>query len=150
MAFINGSGGHFYFLRIDEDFEPVEVVTVATTQWAIQDATMPLDVSNVAQSTGTRYATAGADLSWTAVFPLEEFGEPDALGLNSGVVTTVWFKVGSPEVLDAWHRIDETLITLTAPVNNAAGDAVRFSVTGKGGAVTYYTTAPTVPGGGSG
>lgn len=141
MAF-NGNGGNATFLILDDDWNPLSLVTLELAAWSIQDMAAEADITTV-NADGMRCATKGYGINWTVALPVEVDLWPEIDGIVTGDVMTVWLKVGE---LNAWHKIDHSMITVSAPVANSTGDAYRTTITGKGGRVTYYSGTPSLSG----
>lgn len=91
-------------------------------------------------TSGTRYAPVRIDPSWTASFPIDSAGYPEALGFTSGaVLSAIAFKYSA----DKCDIVANTTIESVQKSSDNNNDVPRVVVSGKGGDITYGQALPT-------
>lgn len=135
MAILSGALGSVSFKLLGGS-----LVTLDVTEWSVQEGNRVADVTTSAAAY-TAFQGTVADNSWSFSLPLDAANTPEVTAaMTAGAVGTIWFKLGTSST---WHKITPTTVQQIAPVNNSAGDVVRVTVSGGGGALTLYTaTAP--------
>jgi len=135
MAILSGATGSVSFKATGGS-----VVTLDVTEWSVQEGNRIADVTTSAAAY-TAFQGTVADNTWSFSLPLDAANSPEVTAAMAVPATgTIWFKLGTSST---YHKITPTTVQQISPTNNAAGDVVRVTVSGGGGALTLYTgTAP--------
>jgi hypothetical protein len=117
----------------------VGALVVDVTNWQGNWTSRLTEVST-SGTTGTRYAPVRVDPQWTASFPIDTAGYPEALGFTPGaVLAQIAFKYSA----DKCDIVTVTTIETVQKSSDNNQDVPRVVVTGKGGDITYGQAIPT-------
>lgn len=131
MAILSGASGSVSFKATGGS-----VVTLDVTEWSIQEGNRIADVTTSAAAY-TKFQGTVADNSWSFSLPLDGANSPEVTAAMAVPATgDIWFKVGTTST---YHKITPTTVQQISPVCNAAGDVIRVTVSGGGGALSLYS-----------
>ena len=131
MAILSGATGSVSFKATGGN-----VVTLDVTEWSIDEGNRVADTTTSAAAYTVAQGTV-ADNSWSFTLPLDSANTPEVTAAMAVPATgTIWFKIGTSST---YYKITPTTAQRISKVNNAAGDVVRLTVSGGGGALTQYT-----------
>jgi len=131
MAILSGATGSVSFKAAGGS-----VVTLDVSEWSIEEGNRIADVTTSAAAY-TAFQGTVAENTWSFSLPVDATNTPEVTAAMAVPATgSIWFKLGTSST---WHKITPTTVQRIAPVNNAAGDVVRVTVSGGGGALTTYS-----------
>ena len=110
MSIINSIGGHVVI-----DGSPD--ITVPVGQWRGNWA-VRLAETGTSSSGGTRYSPVRQDPQWSASFPLDSAGYPEAVGLSGGAVLNMYFLLGGGGKADQLQGTTVESVSVVCDPNN--------------------------------